>query len=229
MIKRLHNSARSLVFRNTVNDWQYLIQVVLLGVLIGFPYFGSWIPYPLTIFDILFLGFILYSIVLLDSPSYSILFSGLGALVLLSRQVGTRVNYHQSPDWLFKVEAILLVVFFLLLGVRLTIDALKERISIKLLYISVINYFNIGILFSFLYRIEHFRDIGALNFSSEEQYNYLYMSFVVLSSVGLGDMLPQNTPAKSLVIIEALAGQLYLTFFVAMIIGKYFAEAKQKS
>ncbi|MDZ7645687.1 MAG: potassium channel family protein [Cytophagales bacterium] len=227
MIKQLHRKARILLFRHTSNDWQYMVQVILLSILIGFPFFGSWLPYPLSVFDVLFIGFVLYSLVLLESPSFSLLFTGLGALVLLSLQLGTYVDQAVGPNWLSKTEALLLVLFFILLGTRLTLDALRERISMKLLYISVINYFNIGILFSFLYRIEHFRDATALNFSFAEEYNYLYMSFVVLSSVGLGDLLPQNTPAKSLVIIEALLGQLYLTFFVAMIIGKYFAEVKE--
>lgn len=229
MIRKLHTNARTLLFRHSANDWQFLVQVILLSILIAFPFFGTWLPYPLSVFDALFIGFVLYSIVLLESPSYSIFFTGLGALVLLSLQLGAKVDHAVGPDWLFKIEALLLVLFFTLLGIRLTVDALRERISMKLLYISIINYFNIGILFSFLYRIEHFRDAAALNFSFTEEYNYLYMSFVVLSSVGLGDLLPQNTPTKSLVIIEALVGQLYLTFFVAMIIGKYFSEAKQRS
>lgn len=227
MIKQLHKHARSLLFKRSGNDWQYLVQVILLGILIGFPFFGTWLPYPLSVFDVLFIGFIIYSLVLLETPSFSLLVTGISALILLSIQVGMQIDLNHTVDWQVKAESILLVCFFLLLGARLVLDSLKERISMKLLYISIINYFNIGILFSFLFRIEHYRDSFAFNFHSGEEYNYIYMSFVVLSSVGLGDLIPQNTPAKSLVIIEALAGQLYLTFFVAMIIGKYLSEHKQ--
>jgi len=61
----------------------------------------------------------------------------------------------------------------------------------------------------------------------KDKYNYLYMSFVILSSVGLGDLLPVSAAAKSAVVMESISGQFYLTFFVAIIIGRYLAEDSQ--
>jgi len=110
------------------------------------------------------------------------------------------------------------------LGLRLVGDTLAEKVSAKLLYISIANYFTLGILFSFVFQLIHLTDVHAFDFSSEVKYNYLYMSFIILSTVGLGDLLPVSLAAKSAIVMESITGQLYLTFFVAIIIGKYLAE-----
>jgi voltage-gated potassium channel len=53
------------------------------------------------------------------------------------------------------------------------------------------------------------------------------MSFIVLTSVGLGDMLPVTMSAKALVLLESIVGQIYLAFFVAVMIGKYMSAQSQ--
>ncbi len=47
----------------------------------------------------------------------------------------------------------------------------------------------------------------------------LYYSFVVLTTVGFGDITPANPAARSLAMLEMVAGQLYLAAFVARLVG----------
>jgi voltage-gated potassium channel len=47
----------------------------------------------------------------------------------------------------------------------------------------------------------------------------LYYSFATLTTVGYGDIIPANRMARSLAILEMLAGQLYLAAFVARLVG----------
>lgn len=53
------------------------------------------------------------------------------------------------------------------------------------------------------------QDIGEL----------MYFSFISLATVGYGDFVPLSRLARSLVIAEVLAGQLYLAAFVARLVG----------
>jgi voltage-gated potassium channel len=59
-------------------------------------------------------------------------------------------------------------------------------------------------------------------------YDYLYFSFVTVTTLGYGDITPANALAKSIVIMIAIAGQLYLTVLVAMLVGKYLSMAREK-
>jgi len=49
----------------------------------------------------------------------------------------------------------------------------------------------------------------------------VYLSFVVLTSVGFGDVLPITSPARGLVMVEAIFGQLYLAILVARLVSEY--------
>lgn len=52
----------------------------------------------------------------------------------------------------------------------------------------------------------------------------LYFSFVTLTTLGFGDVLPLNTFAETLVFAEAVAGQFYLSVLVAALVGAYLGE-----
>lgn len=48
-----------------------------------------------------------------------------------------------------------------------------------------------------------------------------YFSFVTLTTVGYGDLSPLTDQARSLAIVEGIAGQLYLAVLVARLVGKF--------
>ena len=47
----------------------------------------------------------------------------------------------------------------------------------------------------------------------------LYLSFSVLSSVGLSDIVPLGSPARVLVMLEAITGVGYIATVVSRLIG----------
>lgn len=53
-----------------------------------------------------------------------------------------------------------------------------------------------------------------------------YFSFVSLSTLGFGDVVPTNGKARSLTVMIALVGQLYLTIVIATLVGKFLSKRK---
>jgi hypothetical protein len=49
----------------------------------------------------------------------------------------------------------------------------------------------------------------------------VYYSYVTLTTLGYGDVVPQPGPARSLAVLEAASGQLYIAFVVAGLVGRY--------
>lgn len=47
----------------------------------------------------------------------------------------------------------------------------------------------------------------------------LFFSYVTLTTLGYGDITPVTSPAKSLAILEAMTGTLYVAFLVARLVG----------
>jgi hypothetical protein len=61
--------------------------------------------------------------------------------------------------------------------------------------------------------------IGEADGAQREWFELLYLSFSVLTSVGLSDVVPVLPHARSLVIIEMVAGVLYVALVVARLVG----------
>ncbi len=49
--------------------------------------------------------------------------------------------------------------------------------------------------------------------------DYLYFSFITLTTVGFGDLTPRTDLGRALTVIEAVLGQLYLVSAVALVVG----------
>jgi hypothetical protein len=47
--------------------------------------------------------------------------------------------------------------------------------------------------------------------------------------LGYGDVTPVSPLAKSLTIVIAISGQLYLTILIAMLVGKFLSSAIERS
>ena len=60
-------------------------------------------------------------------------------------------------------------------------------------------------------------------------HDYLYFSYVTVTTLGYGDITPANSLGKSIVILIAISGQLYLTVLVAMLVGKYLSMNQEKT
>ena len=56
-----------------------------------------------------------------------------------------------------------------------------------------------------------------------ESGDLLYFSFVTLTTVGYGDVLPLSALGKRLAIVEGAMGSIYMAVIVAMIVGRYMA------
>ena len=57
---------------------------------------------------------------------------------------------------------------------------------------------------------------------------YLGYSFVTLTTLGYGNVVPANARAESLAVAEAIVGQVYLTVLVARLVALNLASARRK-
>jgi len=93
-------------------------------------------------------------------------------------------------------------------------------------------YLLIGIIWALLYGlvdhlyVESFN--GVIDSDNRERFwDYVYFSFVTLTTLGFGDITPVNQPARTLAYMEAIVGQLYLTILVASLVGAHLSEIRQ--
>ncbi len=89
---------------------------------------------------------------------------------------------------------------------------------------AVLLYLNIGLTFMALFSFvalmapNAFAGLGALQDNLAVFSNLIYFSFVTLTSVGYGDIVPVHPIARSLANIEAIIGQLYPATLLARLV-----------
>jgi hypothetical protein len=72
-------------------------------------------------------------------------------------------------------------------------------------------------------------EAGSFSFattSREDVGSFLYYSFITLTTVGYGDIVPLTSPARSLAAMEALMGQLYLAITIARLVGVHASQSR---
>jgi ion channel len=97
----------------------------------------------------------------------------------------------------------------------------EHAVTIRTMFGVLCIYLLIGMLFSFVFSaIDH---IGGTPFftrpHSEDQSDFLYFSFTTITTTGYGDLVAATNLGRSVAILEALTGQIYLVTVVALIVG----------
>lgn len=130
-----------------------------------------------------------------------------------------------------------LIMFFIYITYSMIRHISNNKSVNGIILLNAINsYLLIGIVGAFLFisvdvGYSYFANGGhALNFNSIVDplfQDYVYFSFVTLTTLGYGDITPVIPIAKSLTVALSLTGQLYLTILVAMLVGKFLSQSDE--
>jgi len=167
-------------------------------------------------------AFVLSMASIYTSKSYRdlIVMSSIGFLILLLFHLDRQDSYLQ----LF--TPILTLTFFTFVFIRLIQYVFQPRaISANDVFALASGYLILGIVAAPFFSLISYQFPNALTISpGSDFYEYIYFSFITLSSVGFGDIAPVHPIAKSFTLILGIAGQLYLSVLVGIIIGKYLTD-----
>jgi len=115
----------------------------------------------------------------------------------------------------FFLVSVVVLVLTISSSRTVTADTIKGGLSV---------YFLIGIFFNLVYLIVLQLDPNAFANVVSAFADCFYFSFVTLTTLGYGDIVPVSPYAKSLAILEAFVGQVYLAVFIAQLVGMRLAE-----
>jgi hypothetical protein len=68
----------------------------------------------------------------------------------------------------------------------------------------------------------------AMKFGGSETIFAVYFSYVTLTTLGYGDITPLSGAARTLAIVEATTGQIYLAVLVARLVGLHVAHSTMR-
>ena len=157
-----------------------------------------------------------------NSPKTRLWLQITGIAIVILRAV---VELPNPPEWLPFFTLIASMLFHL--GMMLMLMLIRHLFSVKPQaekLLAAINFYLLtGITFSYLYLLVNLFTPGAFDLANQSISSwpdYLYFSFVTLTTLGYGDILPLSSLAQSLVSLEAIVGVLSPTVMIARFVGK---------
>lgn len=107
----------------------------------------------------------------------------------------------------------------------------EKEVTEDLIIGAVCVYLLLGMVWAFVYYFLEMVQTGSFSFattSGQDVGPFIYYSFMTLATVGYGDIVPLTAPARSLAILEAVTGQLYLAITIARLVGVHASGSRGK-
>ena len=117
-----------------------------------------------------------------------------------------------------------LYIIILLLKDLLT----RKTITTDMIYCAISVYLLIGIMWAGVYGLLESLEPGSFATASDSV-DYIYFSFVTLTTVGYGDVAPLTILAKRFAVFEAGMGSIYMAIIVALIVGRYLSASTDQT
>lgn len=151
---------------------------------------------------------------------------GLGISALLL----TWVDYFLSdiPNIDFATQVVYAFYFLYFTIELISKIVISDEVSPNLIYAAIVGFLMLGLCGASFASVLQWMVPAPYqlppNVSFHKFENYIYYSFVTITTVGYGDMLPIHPSSKMLAIILCVSGHLYTTIVLAMIIGKFLSK-----
>jgi len=185
-----------------------------------------------TLIEAILLTFMLASAVLAVSERRSTLIAAM-SLALLA--ITGRWLHHFRPDFsppaIYLSTGLVLLTFVLVQYLRYILRA--PIVTFTVLCAAVSTYLMVGLLWAMAYTLVASVQPESFAFNSQPGavmtgFNSFYFSFVTLSTVGYGDIVPISKPARMLAAMEATTGTLYVAMLIARLVSMYAASRSEE-
>ncbi len=150
-----------------------------------------------------------------------------GLLLVVPAIVTAWLHYASSDVRLLIARDALMLLVFAFTAVVVLLHVLRaDRITAEQTSGAVAAYLLLGIVWGLAYSILDTVAPGSLSIGRAGSAAdaggigaYVYYSFVTLTTLGYGDVTPVSDRARSLSMVEAVIGQLYLAVLIAKLVG----------
>jgi len=191
----------------------------------------------LTVWTVTFWGVLLAAVHAVGhQPRVRLLARVLGGAALVAGMTGVAcfdLLGSAQPWALASINLLTLLFLLLATGAVLVAVLSSERIGLDDLIGAASAYVLLGLTFTYAFLVLHDFVGGAILVGEGELCrslesvldaqlaDYLYYSFVSLTTLGFGDLTPGSLEARALTGVEATLGQLFLAVLIARLVGMH--------
>ena len=202
----------------------FIIAMIIIG-----PLFEEFVRLSILM-DILWSAILVSAIYAVSEKKHHILIAVLLALPMLG-SIWTKYFYQHKA--LIVVGSLCGAAFFLFAIIQMLIFIYSHKeVTRDLIVGAAVVYMFMALMWTFIFVVVETLHPGSFNLPEgqdlEATRHFLYYSFVTLTTLGYGDITPITPLARSLCILEAVIGQLYLVVQVAWLVGVHVSQSMLK-
>jgi hypothetical protein len=180
--------------------------------------------------DILWSAIFVSAIYAVSQKKHHIL---IGVLLALPMLLSVWTKYLLQNTALMVVGSLCGAAFFLFAIIQmLTFIYSHKEVTRDLIVGAAVVYMFMALMWTFIFVVVETLHPGSFNVPDGLDYavarQFVYHSFVTLTTLGYGDITPITSLARSLCILEAVIGQLYLVVQVAWLVGVHVSQSMMK-
>jgi hypothetical protein len=159
----------------------------------------------------------------------------LGVILALPALTGKWINHYwpgQASVEFFYIARLVFLVFLIWEFLRFILRA--PRVNSEVICAGMSVYLLLGLMWMFAYLLVARAVPDAFAFTagpaagqSLHLHNAFYFSFITLSTVGYGDIIPVSNVARMLAAMEAITGTLYVAVLISRLVALYSSEKLQ--
>ena len=125
------------------------------------------------------------------------------------------------------------ILFFAFTIILILSSVFKEdEITLDVIYAAVVVYLLMALMWAFIFDLLETLRPGSFQVTATHaegtRVHFVYYSFVTITTVGYGDILPVALTARSLSILEMVVGQIYLIVLIARLVGINITQSMEK-
>lgn len=213
------------------NKFLYLL-ISLLVFFIGSPFFAD-TKINSYIFGMFFTLVLIFSVYIIQH-SRRLLWTAI-ILAAATFLIYWFANIIYPAKYILIIDYSVTATFLLIITLTVLYYVIRdESITANSLYGAICGYLLIGLTWTFFYVIIYTLDPSSFKIPPSAAINgeirtqqFVYYSFVTITTLGYGDVTPIANMAKTLAWLEAVTGQIYLTVWIAQLVGLHISQRQK--
>jgi hypothetical protein len=203
--------------------------IFIIAMLVIGPLFEEFVGLKILI-DILWSAIFVSAIYAVSKKKRHIVIGVLLALPMLG-SIWTKYFFQYKA--LMVVGSLCGAAFFLFAIIQMLIFIYNHKeVTRDMIVGAAVVYLFMALMWTFIFVVVEILHPGSFNLPEgqglEASRQFVYYSFVTLTTLGYGDITPVTGLARSLCILEAVIGQLYLVVQVAWLVGVHVSQSMLK-
>jgi hypothetical protein len=164
------------------------------------------------------------------------------ALILIVPALGSRFVLQFTANQTLEMAGAICSCLFLTVTVVALVSRLftVKSVTFDIISAAICAYLLIGVAWAYAFALVELRNPGSFSIALFQKsagggspllpslHNFTYYSFVCLTTTGFGDITPVSEGARSLSVMEAVFGQLYMAILVARLVGLEIAQSMKE-